>query len=260
MFRCWISRRSMRRSEPKSTRHCRGDGVPALHSRTAGAEVRGGHRQVLQDAPHGVGVSSGTDALLICLMAEGIGPGDEVITTPYTFFATAGSIARVGANPVFVDIDPVHLQPGSGADRAADHGADAGHHPGASLRSDGRHGCRDAGGREARAGRHRRCGAGHRRRIHRAGGPGRSAITAAFRSFPSKNLGAAGDGGMVVTNRMRARAENLAAAGSWLEAQVLPQGHRRQLPPGRAPGRGRRRQTAAPGRLDGRSSAQRRAV
>jgi dTDP-4-amino-4,6-dideoxygalactose transaminase len=156
---------------------------------------------------HAIGVSSGSDALLACLMAEDIGAGDEVITTPYTFFATAGAIARVGATPVFVDIDPAtyNINTALIAQKVTTrtraiipvhlYGQMADMDP--VMRIAQQHGLlviEDA----AQA-----IGAEYRGR--RAGSIGDYGCLS---FFPSKNLGAAGDAGMIVTNDAR-RADKL---------------------------------------------------
>ncbi len=156
---------------------------------------------------HGIGVSSGSDALLACLMAEEIGPGDEVITTPYTFFATAGAIARLGATPVFVDIDPVtyNLDAGRIAAKvtAKTRAIIPVHLYGQMADMDAVMAVANAHGLVVIEDAAQAIGAEYKGR--RAGSMGQYGC---FSFFPSKNLGTAGDGGMIVTQDA-GRAEKL---------------------------------------------------
>jgi len=148
---------------------------------------------------YAIGVASGTDALLLSLRACGVGPGDEVITVPYSFFATAGVISRLGATPVFVDIDPItfNINPDLISEKITSQtkaimpvhlfGQCAEMDPILSLAEE--HNLKvveDA----AQA-----IGAEYRGR--KSGSIGHLGC---FSFFPSKNLGGLGDGGMVVTN------------------------------------------------------------
>jgi len=148
---------------------------------------------------YAIGVASGTDALALSLMAIDVGPGDEVITTPYTFFATAGSISRLGATPTFVDINPktYNIDPNLIEEKITDktraiipvhlYGQCVDMNP--ILEIAQKYNLKvieDA----AQA-----IGAEHNK--HRAASMG---DLGCLSFFPSKNLGGYGDGGMVVTN------------------------------------------------------------
>ena len=85
------------------------DEVLATHNFILGPKVEAFEQEIAHycGSPHAIGVSSGTDALLAVFMAMELGPGDAVLTSDYSFFATGGCVARVGATPVFIDVDPV---------------------------------------------------------------------------------------------------------------------------------------------------------
>lgn len=148
---------------------------------------------------HAVGVSSGTDALLIALMVAGIGPGDEVIVPTYTFFATAGSVSRTGARPVFVDVQPdtLNICPQAVADAItpATKAIIPVHLFGQCADMDPILALADQHGLVVIEDAAQAIGSAYRGR--QAGTMG---TVACFSFFPSKNLGCFGDGGMVTTN------------------------------------------------------------
>ena len=166
-----------------------------------GPEVEALEREVAEysQCAHGVGVSSGTDALLIALMAIDLRPGDEVITTPSTFFATAGAIARLQARPIFVDIDPhtYNLDPGriEGAITPRTRAIIPVHLYGQTADMDRILELARARNLLVIEDAAQAIGAEYKGR--RAGSMGHLGCLS---FFPSKNLGGFGDGGMVVTS------------------------------------------------------------
>ena len=150
-------------------------------------------------ASHAVGVASGTDAILLALMACGVGPGDEVVTVPYTFFATAGSISRLGAKPVFVDIKPdtYNLDPAllESAVTPKTKAVMPVHLYGQCAEMEPI--LKTAAARKLPVIEDAAQAIGAARRGRQAGTLGQAGC---FSFFPSKNLGGFGDGGMVTTN------------------------------------------------------------
>jgi dTDP-4-amino-4,6-dideoxygalactose transaminase len=165
-----------------------------------GPEVEALEREIASvlEVEHAIAVSSGTDAILATLMALGIGPGDEVITSTYSFFATAGCVSRLGATPVFVDIDPVTCNIDPAAARAALSSRTRAVMPvhlyGQCADMDPIARMADAAGI---ANIEDACQAiGARYRGRQAGTIGTAGC---FSFFPTKNLGAFGDAGLVTT-------------------------------------------------------------
>jgi dTDP-4-amino-4,6-dideoxygalactose transaminase len=150
---------------------------------------------------YAIGCASGSDALFLALAALGIGPGDEVLTTPYSFFATAGEISRAGAVPVFVDIEEhtFNLDPNRIADRLASHPRIRAILPvhlfGGCADMDAIGGLAEARGIPVIEDAAQAIGAEYQGR--RAGSTGR---VGCFSFYPTKNLGALGDGGILTTN------------------------------------------------------------